>query len=106
MVKSEISNPKVNGKVALITGASKGLGRAIATTLAEAGADVVLVSRNLPQLEETARAARSFGVKAFVFQADVTDEAQIAKLGEFVAKETGGPDILVNNAGINVRKTL
>ncbi len=96
----------LKGKVALITGASKGLGREMAGALAEGGADLVLVSRNMEQLEETARRARAFGVKAFVYQADVTDEGQIARLGEAVAKETGGPHILINNAGINVRKPL
>jgi NAD(P)-dependent dehydrogenase (short-subunit alcohol dehydrogenase family) len=105
-LKSEISNLKLRDKVALVTGASKGLGKAIAAALAEAGADIILVSRNAEQLEETAKIVRAAGTKAFVFRADVTDEAQVAKLGEFVRKETGGPDILVNNAGINVRKTL
>ena len=96
----------LKGKIAVITGASKGLGRAMATSLAEAGADVVLVSRNLEQLEETARAARAFGVKALVHQADVTNEAQIARLAEVVATEAGVPHILINNAGINIRKPL
>ena len=96
----------LKGKIAVITGASKGLGRAMATTLAEAGADVVLVSRNREQLEETARAARAFGVKALVHPADVTNEAQIARLAEVVAREAGAPHILINNAGINIRKAL
>jgi NAD(P)-dependent dehydrogenase (short-subunit alcohol dehydrogenase family) len=78
----------------------------MAASLAGAGADVVLVSRNLAQLEETARAARAFGVKAFVHQVDVTDEAQIARLAELVAAEAGPPHILINNAGINIRKPL
>jgi NAD(P)-dependent dehydrogenase (short-subunit alcohol dehydrogenase family) len=96
----------LKGKVALITGASKGLGRAMALALAEAGADLILVSRNLAQLEETAKLARSCGVKTFVHQADITNEAEIKALGEAVRKETGGLDILINNAGINVRKPL
>ena len=96
----------LKGKIALITGASKGLGRAMAATLAEAGADLVLVSRNREQLEETARAARAFGVKALVHQADVTNEAQIARLAEAVTTEAGVPHILINNAGINIRKPL
>ena len=96
----------LKGKIALITGASKGLGKVMAATLAEAGADVVLVSRNREQLEETARAARAFGVKTLVKQADVTNEAQIARLAEVVATEVGAPHILINNAGINIRKPL
>ena len=96
----------LKGKVALITGASRGLGRAMAASLARAGADVVLVSRNLAGLKETARLVRACGARAFTHQADVTNEAQIARLGRFVAKETGGPHILINNAGINIRKPL
>jgi len=105
-VRKEMNTFNLKGKVALITGSSRGLGRAMASTLAEAGADVVLVSRNLDQLEETARTARAFGAKAFAFQADVTNEADGARLGEFVAREVGGPHILINNAGVNIRKPL
>jgi NAD(P)-dependent dehydrogenase (short-subunit alcohol dehydrogenase family) len=96
----------LKGRTALITGASKGLGRAMACALAEAGADMVLVSRNLEQLEETAGMTRSLGAKTFVYKADVTDEAQIEQLGKAVLSDTGGPHILINNAGINVRKPI
>jgi NAD(P)-dependent dehydrogenase (short-subunit alcohol dehydrogenase family) len=101
-----MSTSNLKGRVALITGASKGLGRAMACAMARAGADVILVSRNLEQLEETAKAARSFGAKAFVYQVDVTDEAQIAQLGQAAAKDAGAPHILINNAGVNIRKPL
>jgi len=101
-----MNGSNLTGKVALITGASKGLGRAMACALGAAGADVVLVSRNREQLQETAKLAGSLGAKAFVYPADITNEAEIAQLGEAVTKETGAPHILINNAGINVRKPL
>jgi NAD(P)-dependent dehydrogenase (short-subunit alcohol dehydrogenase family) len=101
-----MTNSNLKGKVALITGASKGLGRAMACSLAGAGADVILVSRNLEHLEETAKAVRSFGARAFVYPADVTNEAQIAQLAEVAVKEAGAPHILINNAGVNIRKPL
>jgi NAD(P)-dependent dehydrogenase (short-subunit alcohol dehydrogenase family) len=101
-----MNTSNLTGKVALITGASKGLGRAMACALGAAGADVVLVSRNREQLQETAKLAGSLGAKAFVYPADITNEAEIAQLGEVVTKEAGAPHILINNAGINVRKPL
>ncbi len=101
-----MSNRRLEGRTALITGASKGLGKAMALALAEAGARLVLVSRNLDQLNETAAAARKFGIEAAVFQADVTDERQVNQLALGVANQVGKLQILVNNAGINVRKTI
>ena len=74
-----MSTRKLEGKTALITGASKGLGRAMALALAEAGASLALVSRNLELLNETASAVRRLGAEAAVFTADVTDEAQVLK---------------------------
>jgi NAD(P)-dependent dehydrogenase (short-subunit alcohol dehydrogenase family) len=97
---------KLEGKTALITGASKGLGKAMALALAAAGARQVLVSRNLDQLNETAAAVRQLGVEALVFQADVTDENQIAQVATMVAEKCGKLQILINNAGINIRKSV
>src|SRR5579872_2934606 len=96
----------LKSKIALITGASKGLGREMALALAAGGADVILVSRNLDQLNKTAQQARSFGNRVFTQQVDVTNETDVARLGEFVSKEAGGLHILINNAGINIRKPL
>jgi len=96
----------LNGKVALITGASKGLGKAMALALAGAGATVALVSRNLEQLNASARAVQDAGGKARVFQADVSLEDQVRRLQRDVAAALGRVDILINNAGINVRKPL
>jgi len=97
---------KLNGKVALITGASKGLGKAMALSLAGAAATVALVSRNLEQLNESGRAVKEAGGNARIFQADVADEDQVRKLERDVTGAFGKIHILINNAGINVRKPL
>jgi NAD(P)-dependent dehydrogenase (short-subunit alcohol dehydrogenase family) len=101
-----MSTRKLEGKTALITGASKGLGRAMALALAEAGARLALVSRNLELLNETAGAVRRLGAEAAVFQTDVTDEAQVLRLEKAVAGEFGKVQILINNAGMNLRKPV
>src|SRR5207237_6673723 len=101
-----MSKKKLEGKTALITGASKGLGKAMALALAEAGARVALVSRNLEQLKETAAAIRKKGVEAKVFQADVSSETRIVRLEKAIAKDFGKIQILINNAGMNIRKNL
>ena len=101
-----MSTRKLEGKTALITGASKGLGSAIALALAEAGARLALVSRNLELLNETASAVRRLGAEAAVFTADVTDETQVLRLEKAVAGEFGKVQILINNAGMNLRKPV
>jgi NAD(P)-dependent dehydrogenase (short-subunit alcohol dehydrogenase family) len=97
---------KLEGKTALITGASKGLGKGIALALAEAGARVALASRNFELLNETAAAARKLGAEAAAFQTDVRDEAQVLRLEKAVAEKFGAVHILVNNAGMNIRKPV
>ncbi len=101
-----MSTKKLEGTTALITGASKGLGKAMALALAEAGARLALVSRNLEQLDATASAVRELGADAEVFQADVTDEGQIGRLEKGVVEKFGKLQILINNAGINIRKSV
>ena len=96
----------LKGRAALITGASKGLGRGIALALGAASVRVALASRNLAQLNETADAVRELGGEAAVFQADLTDEAQVLKLEKSVANEFGRLQILINNAGMNLRKPV
>ena len=97
----------LHGKTALITGASRGLGRAMAVALAGAGATVALVSRDEAKLHEVAKAIREGGGRAEVFVADVSDEAQVARVrAEFAAKLGERLDILINNAGINLRKPI
>jgi NAD(P)-dependent dehydrogenase (short-subunit alcohol dehydrogenase family) len=96
----------LEGKTALITGASKGLGQAMALALASAGARIALVSRNLELLNETAAAVRKRGAEAAVFQIDVADETQVRRLESVLAGEFGKVQILINNAGMNLRKPV
>jgi NAD(P)-dependent dehydrogenase (short-subunit alcohol dehydrogenase family) len=96
----------LDGKVAVITGASRGLGKAMALALAGAGAKLALVARDREKLEETAKLAAATGSDAQVFIADVTDEAQVATMAELVVTQFGRVDILINNAGVNIRKPL
>jgi NAD(P)-dependent dehydrogenase (short-subunit alcohol dehydrogenase family) len=101
-----MSQKSLKGKVAVITGASKGLGKAMALTLAEGGARLALVSRNEKQLDAVAEEAQAAGGQAKVFVADVTQEDQVAKIERDVVAAYGGVQILINNAGINVRKSI
>jgi NAD(P)-dependent dehydrogenase (short-subunit alcohol dehydrogenase family) len=101
-----MSQKKLSGKTALITGASKGLGRAMALALAAEGARLALVSRDLNQLEETAAGVRALGAEADVYKADVTSEAQVLQLEKDVAAKSGTIQILINNAGVNIRKPV
>ncbi len=94
------------GKVALITGSSKGLGKAMALALAEAGASIVLVSRDREKLEAVAKEIESLGSEAAVCPADVTVEEQVKAVEAQVVERFGKLDILINNAGINVRKSV
>jgi NAD(P)-dependent dehydrogenase (short-subunit alcohol dehydrogenase family) len=97
----------LEGKTALVTGSSKGLGKAMALALSEAGASVALVSRDEAKLNEAAKEIRDRGGRAEVFVADVADEAQVARVrNEFKAKLGGVLHILINNAGINIRKPV
>jgi len=101
-----MSEKPLGGKVAVITGASKGLGKAMALELGAAGASLALVSRNLEQLNGVARAVKDGGGVAQVFQADISEEDQVLKLEREVAEAFGRVNILINNAGINLRKPL
>ena len=87
------------GKNALVTGAGKGIGRAIAIALAKEGANVALLARTTTQLENVAAEVRSFGVKAAVLSADVTDIGSVSAAVEQAKQELGAIDILINNAG-------
>lgn len=96
----------LNGKVAVVTGASKGLGKAIALALSASGANVALVSRDLERLNGVKQEVESGGGKAHAFQADVADEEQVRRLERDVIGTFNGIHILINNAGINLRKPL
>jgi NAD(P)-dependent dehydrogenase (short-subunit alcohol dehydrogenase family) len=101
-----VTGVDLSGKTALVTGGSKGLGKAMAAALAGAGARVVLVSRNLDQLKQAAAEVRASGSEALAFQADVTNEQQVLQLEKDVSGAAGRIQILINNAGINIRKQV
>ncbi len=96
----------LSGKVALISGASKGLGRAMALSLSGAGAKIALVSRDAEKLAAVQQEIASGGGTAESFTADVRDEASVSDLGRQVQSKLGAVQILINNAGINIRKNL
>jgi NAD(P)-dependent dehydrogenase (short-subunit alcohol dehydrogenase family) len=100
------SKNELTGKLALITGGSKGLGRAMAIALAGAGAKIALVSRNKEKLEEAKQEIEKTGGTADFLLADVTKEADVQHLQSEVSRRLGKVQILINNAGTNVRKNL
>jgi len=90
----------LKGRKALVTGASRGIGREIAVALAQAGADVACLATNAMMLDETCKAAREHGVRAEAIQCDIGVPAQIEAAVAKAAELFGGLDILVNNAGV------
>jgi NAD(P)-dependent dehydrogenase (short-subunit alcohol dehydrogenase family) len=97
---NEHNNLPLAGQVALVTGASRGLGKGIALVLAEQGADVVVNYRSKEsEAEEVAAAIRNMGRRALVAQADVGEETSVKNLFALAVKEFGRVDFLVNNAG-------
>ena len=90
----------ISGRVALVTGASQGIGRSCALKLASTGATVALAARNQEKLNELVREISGAGGKAATFKVDVSDEAQIKSACKAVITQFGKIDILVNNAGI------
>lgn len=101
-----MSTISLAGRVAVITGASRGLGRQMAESLSAAGAAVALIARNKTLLDEVAAGIREKGGAAETIAADVTDEPAAAEAAHAVAESLGGCDILINNAGINNRKSI
>jgi len=99
------TNPPLSGQVALVTGAGRGIGKAIAMKLAELGANTVLCGRNREALDETAATIQNSGgqsslVKCAVIECDVTDLHSVEALGDRIDRTFHRLDILVNNAGI------
>ena len=94
----------LSGKVAIVTGSSRGLGQYMARALARAGADLVITSRTLASLEEFRKEIEGMGRRAFPVALDVRDYDSIQLAVEAAHREYGKIDILVNNAGCNVRK--
>lgn len=91
---------KLSEKIALVTGAGRGIGRGIAVAFAQEGAKLLLTSRTASELETTAQACRAVGATAVSCACDVSDEAQVAALFARLEREFGGQlDLLVNNAG-------
>ncbi len=90
----------LEGKNAIVTGASRGIGQAIALNLARRGANVACVSRSLDSIKETVAAAEALGRKAKGWAVDVADGAAVEKAVDEISKEFGSVDILVNNAGV------
>ena len=93
----------LEGKVALVTGASSGLGVAFARGLARAGADVVVTARRQDMIDKTAELVQGYSVKAAAYSADITVDEQLEALFDRVVDEFGRLDILVNNAGYTDR---
>jgi NAD(P)-dependent dehydrogenase (short-subunit alcohol dehydrogenase family) len=97
----------LTGRAALVTGGSKGLGKAMAMALADAGADVVLASRSENELRAAADEIRSAtGRRAEFLATDMTNKAEIERLAKFAADKLGKVDILINNAGSNEPQNL
>jgi len=95
----------LTGKVGIMLGASRGIGRVIALGLANAGADMVIASRTVQELESLAGEIRSLGRRALVQKVDAVKSSDIQAMADAALREFGHVDILVNNAGINVNKT-
>jgi NAD(P)-dependent dehydrogenase (short-subunit alcohol dehydrogenase family) len=90
----------LSGKVAVVTGAGRGLGRAAALSLAHAGADLALVARSSRELEAVAAEIRELGRRVLVLTTDVSDEPSVERAADAVLNQLGRVDILVNNAGV------
>jgi NAD(P)-dependent dehydrogenase (short-subunit alcohol dehydrogenase family) len=96
----------LESRVAVITGASRGLGKAMSLALAGAGAKLALVGRDLDLLNQTASAARGLGAEAETFPSNIVEEAEVLALEKAVTARFGKVHILINNAGVNVRKNV
>lgn len=92
----------LTGKVAIVTGASRGIGRTLALGLGNAGADVVVASRTIAELESLAEELRAMGLRTLIQPVDVSKVSDIQKLSDATMSEFGHIDILVNNAGTHI----
>lgn len=96
----------LEGRVSLVTGGSRGIGFAMATGLARAGSDLVIVSRNKEKLEEAADRLSGYGTRVVPIPCDVSEADQVKSMVDQATAEFGSIDVLINNAGINIRKPL
>ncbi len=96
------------GKVAIVTGGRRGIGRAIALALAQAGADIALCDRVIDdgELEAVAEEIKKMGRRSLAVKADITQKVDVDSLAQRVASDFGAVDILVNNAAMNIRAPL
>jgi 3-oxoacyl-[acyl-carrier protein] reductase len=92
----------LKSSIALVTGAGRGIGKAIALSLAKEGAEVVLTSRTIAELDQVKKEIESIGGKALIIPADLTNDTQMGKLFEEIRSNYSRLDLLVNNAGIGV----
>ncbi|HET7657092.1 MAG TPA: glucose 1-dehydrogenase [Bacillales bacterium] len=93
----------LKGKTAVVTGAGRGIGRALAIGLAEAGADVAILSRTKAELEQTAAKIEETGQKAYLHTTDLTKQADVENAVGSIVRQAGRIDVLINNAGMNIR---
>jgi NAD(P)-dependent dehydrogenase (short-subunit alcohol dehydrogenase family) len=90
------------GKIGLVTGAGRGIGKAIAVGFARAGADIIAISRTLPEIEDTVRTVQFAGRRALAIQGDVSRLEDVERIAQQVGSHFGGLDILVNNAALRM----
>src|SRR3972149_11358647 len=94
----------LNGKVAIVTGSGRGIGKEIALAYADSGCDVALYARTAEQVEETAREVRERGRRALAMAGDISDERRIEELVRGTISDLGRLDLLVNNVGAAIVK--
>ncbi len=96
----------LKNKVAIVTGAGRGIGKGIALGLAEAGADVIVAARTEEQIEQTASEIKEMGRNTLAVPTDVSNRAQVKNVVEKTISKFGRIDILVNNSGIDIGKPV
>jgi NAD(P)-dependent dehydrogenase (short-subunit alcohol dehydrogenase family) len=94
---------QLEGKITVVTGAGRGIGRALAIGIAEAGSDVAILARTKEDLEKVAEEIRQVGRKAYPYAVDITKREEIEEAIEDLVSKRGKIDVLVNNAGMNIR---
>ena len=104
--QDEALRARVTGRSVVVTGASSGIGEALAKRLGDAGATVLLLARSAEKLEEIKREIEALGGTAFVYPADLASAVDTERVVEAILEEQGHVDILVNNAGMSIRRSV